>query len=157
MASRYYVALLRSTQLSTTLLILSSVTRVGAQQTVVCSQNLIKRKINNLREIARTLRSNVKRLALTFWQEKFTFCGDRSNSVILKRERILGNHNAVQSEFWRIGRVQRQLHRHARLGSPVGLRWKSPCWHKRQPVQPPQPICIRASVPRQHRPRLFAQ
>jgi len=92
MASRYYVALLRSTQLSTTLLILSSVTRVGAQQTVVCSQNLIKRKINNLREIARTLRSNVKRLALTFWQEEFTFCSDRPNSLILKMERILENH-----------------------------------------------------------------
>src|SRR5215813_6025485 len=58
----------------------------------VCSQNLIKRKINNLREIARTLRSNVKRLALTFWQEEFTFCSDRPNSLILKMERILENH-----------------------------------------------------------------
>jgi hypothetical protein len=61
---------------------------------LVCSQNLIKRKINILREIARTLRSNVKRLALTFWQEEFTFCRDRPNSLILKMERILGNHTS---------------------------------------------------------------
>jgi hypothetical protein len=46
--------------------------------------------------LGRTLRSNVKRSALTFYQEEFTFFSDQPNSLILKWNEISGTTGVVR-------------------------------------------------------------
>jgi hypothetical protein len=68
-----------------------------AYQAPVCSQKLISRKINIV-ALVRTLRPNVKHLALTFRREGFTFFSDRRNSLILNWNEFSGTTVAINRD-----------------------------------------------------------
>jgi hypothetical protein len=92
---------------------------LGPQKELSVAKRRLTCRINMLLVLAWTLRSNVKRLALTFRYEGLTLYGDRRNSLILNH-RIGSEGFSPKLEAAQIEAVDQTGHQSTRMPCEVG-------------------------------------